>query len=68
MIAIPQLPEVGQEIRTACGTREKFILNTPRVLHEGKWLFFCVPACQEEFIQDPVNSSCLTAHASGEDT
>jgi hypothetical protein len=63
----PQLPEIGQTIKTACGTKEKFMLNTPRVLHKGNWLFFCIPSCQKEFIQDPANSSCLAGHSSSED-
>jgi YHS domain-containing protein len=62
----PQLPVMGQAIKTACGTKEKFMENTPRVLHEGRWLFFCIPSCQEEFIQDPENSSCLAGHPSDE--
>jgi hypothetical protein len=60
----PQLPEIGQTVKTTCGTEEEFILNTPRALHEGRWLFFCIPACQQEFIQDPANSSCMTGHSS----
>jgi hypothetical protein len=62
----PQLPEIGQTIKTACGTKENFIVNTPRVLHEGRWLFFCIPSCQQEFIQDPANSSCLAGRTSDE--
>lgn len=60
-----QLPEIGSEILTACGTPEKFQANTPRAMHEGKWIFFCLPICQEEFIQDPKNS-CLTSHEKSE--
>lgn len=55
------LPIVGSQVFTACGTEDKYIETTPRVFHEGKWYFFCTPACQEEFIQDPQNS-CLTSH------
>lgn len=62
----PQLPVIGQTIKTACGTKEEFMENTPRVLHEGRWLFFCIPSCQEEFIQDPASSSCLAGHPSDE--
>ncbi len=61
-----RLPVIGQPIKTACGTDEKFVVNTPRVLHEGKWLFFCIPSCQQEFIQDPANSSCLAGHPGDE--
>jgi len=63
----PKLPEIGRIIQTTCGTDEKYILNTPRVLHEGKWLFFCIPACQQEFVQDPANSSCISVHSTSEE-
>ena len=63
----PQLPETGQTVTTTCGTAEKFMLNTPRVLHEGKWVFFCIPACQQEFIQNPESSSCLVDHATDDE-
>jgi len=59
------LPEVDQNIITACGTQEKFSKNTPRVMHEGRWIYFCLPICQEEFTQDPENS-CLTSHSDSE--
>ena len=59
------LPKVGGQIYTACGTKEKFIESTQRAYHDGKWYFFCTPACQVEFIQDPANS-CLTSHTSHE--
>jgi YHS domain-containing protein len=55
--AIP-LPVIGRAVTTACGSEEKFASDTPRVIYEGKWIFFCTPICQQEFIQDPGNS-CL---------
>jgi YHS domain-containing protein len=56
--AIP-LPVIGSHVRTACGSEEKFVSDTPRAIYEGKWMFFCTPICRQEFIQDP-GSSCLT--------
>ncbi len=55
------LPVIGSEITTACGSPEKFNPDTPRAFHDGRWIYFCTPLCQEEFIQDP-NDSCLTNH------
>ncbi len=55
------LPIIGSSISTACGSPEKFDSDTPRAILEGKWIFFCTPLCQEEFMQDP-NNSCLTNH------
>ena len=51
------LPVIGSELKTACGEAEKFAANTPRALYEGKWIFFCLPVCENEFLEDP-NSSC----------
>ena len=59
------LPIVDSQVITACGTKDKFIKTTPRANHEGEWIFFCTPACQVEFIQDPENS-CLTSHSDSE--
>ena len=58
---IPPLPIVGSQVITACGSKDKFTVDTPRAKHDGEWIFFCTPACQEEFIQEPENS-CLTSH------
>ncbi len=57
--AIP-LPVIGSQVFTACGSEEKFASDTPRAINEGKWIFFCTPVCQQEFIQDP-SSSCYAA-------
>jgi len=62
--AIP-LPVIGSEVTTACGSEEKFASDTPRVIYEGKWIFFCTPICQQEFIQDPGNS-CLPDQVNNE--
>jgi YHS domain-containing protein len=51
------LPVFGSDIKTACGEAEKFAANTPRALYKGKWIFFCLPVCQKEFLDDP-SSSC----------
>lgn len=58
--AIP-LPVIGNQIKTACDSDESFSADTPRALHEGQWIFFCTPLCQQEFIEDPTKS-CLTSH------
>ena len=57
-ISIP-LPVIGREVKTACGDSDTFSASTPRVLHEGKWVFFCAPLCQQDFIENP-GSSCHT--------
>ena len=62
--AIP-LPVIGSQVKTACGSPEEFASDTPRAIHEGKWIFFCTPICQQEFIQDPTNS-CMTNHIHNE--
>ncbi len=62
--AIP-LPVIGREVTTACGSQEKFASDTPRAIYEGKWIFFCTPICQQEFIQDPGNS-CLADQVNNE--
>ncbi len=62
----PNFPLKGSEITTACGGIEQFSAETPRVLYKAEWIFFCTPACQEEFIQNP-DASCLTSHTAAED-
>lgn len=57
-----QLPVLGSSITTACGTADQFSHDTPRAVHEGKWIFFCTPACRHDFLQDPENS-CLVSHS-----
>ena len=57
------LPVVGSEVTTACGTAEKYTLNTPRDFYEGKWIYFCTEICQQEFTQDPRNS-CMAEQLS----
>jgi YHS domain-containing protein len=59
------LPAIGSEIKTACNETEKFAANTPRALHEGKWIFFCLPVCQKEFLEDP-SSSCYASQIENE--
>jgi len=59
------LPVIGSEVTTACDSQEKFTCDTPRASYEGKWIFFCTPICQQEFIQDPRNS-CMPDHFNNE--
>lgn len=59
------LPVIGSEVKTACGDSENFTANTPRTLYKGKWIFFCTPLCQKEFIEDP-GSSCYADHIKNE--
>ena len=59
------LPVIGSEIKTACGDEGKFATNTPRALYKGKWILFCLPVCQQEFIQDP-SSSCYVGQIMNE--
>jgi hypothetical protein len=59
------LPIIGSEIKTACGDADNFAVNTPRALHKDKWIFFCTPLCQQEFIQDP-SSSCYASQIESE--
>lgn len=53
------LPIIGSEIKTACGDTDNFAANTPRALYKDKWIFFCTPLCQQEFLEDP-GSSCYS--------
>jgi hypothetical protein len=59
------VPIIGSEIKTACGEAEKFAANTPRALYEGKWIFFCLPVCEKEYLEDP-GSSCYASQIEGE--
>ena len=59
------LPVIGSEIKTACGEAEKFAANSPRALYEGKWIFFCLPVCEKEFLEDP-SSSCYASQIGNE--
>jgi hypothetical protein len=59
------LPYPGQVVRTACGGQVEFSPDTPRSLHEGYWIYFCLPVCQNDFQQDPA-SSCLHGEIGGE--
>jgi YHS domain-containing protein len=52
------LPVFGSDVRTACGAEEKYFSGLPRAEFEGKWVFFCTPECQADFVRDP-KSSCL---------
>lgn len=59
------LPIIGSEIKTACGETENFAANTPRTLYKGKWIFFCLPVCEKEFLEDP-GASCYASQIEGE--
>jgi len=52
------LPYSGREVYTACGGKAHFAPDTPRAVYDGKWVFFCLPTCKQEFDKDPA-SSCL---------
>jgi YHS domain-containing protein len=52
------LPLTGSEVNTACGGRTHFSSDTPHAIYNEKWVFFCLPACKEEFDRNPA-SSCL---------
>ncbi|OGO62933.1 MAG: hypothetical protein A2Z45_05690 [Chloroflexi bacterium RBG_19FT_COMBO_55_16] len=53
------LPYSGIEVNTACGGKAHFAPDTPRAVYDGKWVFFCLPTCKQEFDKDPA-SSCLS--------
>ena len=52
------LPHSGNEVTTACGSKAHFAPETPRAVYNGKWVFFCLPDCKQDFDKDP-SSSCL---------
>ncbi|OGO41631.1 MAG: hypothetical protein A2W36_06725 [Chloroflexi bacterium RBG_16_58_14] len=52
------LPHPGSEVNTACGGKTHISPYTPRVVYNGKWVFFCLPTCKQEFDRDPA-FSCL---------
>jgi hypothetical protein len=55
----PALPEIGERITSACGGSLDFEPDTPRTVHQRRWVFFCLPSCQEDFERDPF-ASCLS--------
>jgi YHS domain-containing protein len=60
------LPPPGSQVRTACGGLVEFEQATPHAPYHGEWLFFCLPACQQLFENDP-KSSCLPGQESSKD-
>ena len=52
------LPPAGSEVTTACGGKTRLSSDTPHAIYNEKWVFFCLPACKQEFDKDPA-SSCL---------
>lgn len=51
-------PAIGTRIRTACGSEAEYSAETACVEWNGERIFFCLPACKVNFIEDPANS-CL---------
>jgi hypothetical protein len=47
------LPRQGAEIEFACGGAAPFSEDTPAVLHEGRLIYFCLPACKRTFEREP---------------
>lgn len=52
------LPPTDSEVNTACGSKTHFSPDTPHAIYNENWVFFCLPACKQEFDKDPA-SSCL---------
>jgi YHS domain-containing protein len=45
-------------VQTACGGQIRFEQNTPTAVYRGWRVYFCLPACLEDFARDP-EASCL---------
>ena len=54
----PAQPQEGRRVTTACGGFVTLEPGTPRAVYRGRWIFFCLPACEQDFAKEPVNS-CL---------
>jgi len=54
----PPLPTPGIPVQTACGGQILFEQGTPTAIHRGQRVYFCLPACLEDFARDP-ETSCL---------
>ena len=53
-----ETPDTGTPVRTACGGIVRYSPATPCVKFRGQRVFFCLPACKEDFERDPL-SSCM---------
>ncbi len=49
----PPLPQVGEEVETACGGVIRFVPEVPRAVYQGRWVYFCLPSCKRAFESDP---------------
>lgn len=52
------LPETGVLVTTACRGCIRFDEDTPHAVYRGQRVYFCLPLCLEDFVQNPENS-CL---------
>jgi len=52
------LPAPGNPVQTACGGQIHFEQDTPTTIYRGRRVYFCLPACLEDFARDPA-TSCL---------
>ena len=56
--SVPQLPPAGSHVPTACGSEIRFADDMPFVNYKDRLVFFCLPACKEDFEREP-RFSCL---------
>lgn len=54
----PAVPMIGSPVLTACGGQIQFEQGTPTAVYRGQRVYFCLPACREDFERDP-SISCL---------
>ncbi|GAB4528583.1 MAG: hypothetical protein Fur0018_14690 [Anaerolineales bacterium] len=47
------LPVCGEIVESVCGGPMEFTPDTPFVEHEGRMLYFCLPACKATFLKYP---------------
>lgn len=54
----PVPPQPGSPVTTACNECLEYHSELPHAVYQGEVVYFCLPACKEDFERDP-QSSCF---------